>query len=147
MPKEESSFDDWIDKRIGEALWFQPPPGTARRVLPDDENQNLIIVWANGSFTVIGNEAWRLYEAMQNIKLRTKSPFRTVKVLNLRSAIEHCRPSKNIVPLMARVIRVEAELSGADFTSTDWFPAHHDFSVALRHATPDEEAEGRLLSI
>lgn len=107
-----------------------------RRDRSSDLPENYIVVQPNGNLTMVGGDAYRLYEAVRNIRFGSSSPdpdhpsyHRSVGgKTDMRHLIEHSEPCDDLRPQLEHQLRVHAALLGADL---DW-PHFTCGPVALR---------------
>lgn len=125
------TYSQFVEREMREALSNPPPPGTVRKV---ESDKNEIIAWPTG-FTIYGPGAWRLYQALLEVKF-TEPPGpgfhrgRTITLKNMRHLLEYIEPCSDVRPLLDHALRVEAALMGAE---VDWLHSTGE-PVAIRKA-------------
>ena len=110
-----------------------PPSGTVRKV---DATEDAIIIWPSGDLTICGEEAWRLYESLENFCFDVDgTTVRRVRK-DMRHLLRYPVPCNDVRPRLKHAIRVEAALLGAG--SWWFFTSIGPVAVRLAPVLPEE---------
>jgi len=120
LPPAEEAYEPYeqrIKREYHEAASKPPPPGTVRKV---ESEMNEIIVWPNGDLTLVGADAWKLYESLSHVVFNlSDTNYRhgaSIKY-DMRDLLRYLEPCRDAAVRVERFLLVEAALRGANL---DW---------------------------